>query len=55
LSQKPFLRQKNQENSQRYYRLLTELMPDWEFQKTRLDNLAENLLNDYSWYVLFPS
>lgn len=37
---------KEHNHSQRYYRLLTELMPDWEFQKTRLDKLAETLLND---------
>lgn len=33
-------------HSQRYYRLLTELMPDWERRKARLDGLAECLLNE---------
>jgi len=37
---------KEHNHSQRYFRLLAELMPDWEFQKTRLDGLAETLLND---------
>ena len=37
---------KEHNHRQRYYRLLTELMPDWEFQETRLDRLAETLLND---------
>lgn len=37
---------KEHNHSQRYYRLLAELMPDWVFQKTRLDGLAESLLND---------
>jgi len=33
-------------HSPKFYRLLTELMPDWEKHKTRLDGLAEMLLND---------
>lgn len=37
---------KEHNHSQRYYRLLTELMPDWEYHKTRLDGLAETLLNN---------
>ena len=37
---------KEHNHSQRYYRVLTELMPDWERQKARLDGLAETLLND---------
>lgn len=37
---------KEHNHSQRYYQLLAELMPDWECHKTRLDGLAEMLLND---------
>lgn len=33
-------------HSPEFYRLLTRAMPDWERIKTRLDDMAEVLLND---------
>jgi predicted metal-dependent hydrolase len=33
-------------HSPRYYRLLEQIMPGWEDVKTRLDSMAEMLLNE---------
>jgi predicted metal-dependent hydrolase len=37
---------KEHNHSPRYYRLLSQLMPNWQPVKTKLDNMAELLLNE---------